>query len=73
MILSELLAYVNTYLSKSGEFNLRLAVLQHYDVDEISKARSIMEANVKELIPTYPNFGKKRTDSVNRTAKEIMN
>ena len=72
MILSELLAYVNTYLSKSGEFNLRLAVLQHYDVEEITNARSIMEASVKELIPTYPNFGKKRTDSVNRTAKEIM-
>lgn len=72
LVLSELLAYVSTYIGKSGEFNLRMAVLQHYDVDEITSARSIMEANVKELIPNYPNFGKKRTDSVNRTAKEVM-
>ena len=72
MIACELLAYVATYRKKSTELNLRMAVLQHYTLEEIQIAKVKMEDNVKELIPNFPHLGKKRTDSPNRTASEAM-
>ena len=72
MIPCELLAYVSTYRRRSTEYNLKLAILQHYSYEKILEARSTMEENVKTLIPAYPHLGKKRTDSTNRTASEAM-
>ena len=72
MIACELLAYVSTYRQRSTEYNLRLAILQHYTNERICEAKAIMEENVKRCIPAYPHFGKKRTDSPNRTASEAM-
>ena len=72
MIACELLAYMATYRKRSTEVNLRMAVLQHYTCEEIQLARGKIEENVKDLIPTFPSIGKKRTDSPNRTASEAM-
>lgn len=72
VVLSELLAYVNTYQGRSTDFNIRLAILRWFNIDEISTARTAMENGVKTVIPTYPHFGKRRTDSANRSAREVM-
>ena len=72
VVLSELLAYVNTYRGRATDFNIRLAILRWYNIEEITTARSTMEAGVKNVIPNYPHFGKKRTDSANRSAREVM-
>ena len=72
IVICELLAYVNTYRKTSAAYNVKQAVLQHYNVDKITEARNTMVEHVKDIIPQFPSLGAKRTDSVNRTAKEIM-
>ena len=72
LIVNELLAYVNTYRNSSTTYHLKSAVLQHYCVEDIGSARGTMVEHVKDIIPQFPNLGAKRTDSVNRTAREIM-
>ena len=72
VVLCELLAYVKCYRSRSTEFNIKQAVLRWFNAEDISGARSSLEENVKTLIPNFPHFGKKRTDSANRSAREVM-
>ena len=72
LIDNSVLMYVSSYLSKSARLNIKNAVLNFYSADAIAAARQVFEDCVKELIPDHSCVGKKRTDSVRRTASDAM-
>ena len=51
---------------------MKNAALNFYSVDDIEEARVSMIANVRDLIPEFSHLDKKRTDSTNRQARDIM-
>ncbi len=69
---NNMLMYVSSYRSKSSQLKMKYAVLEYYSNEDIASARQVMEDSVKHLIPEFPHLGKKRTDSTNRTASDIM-
>ena len=69
---NSLLMFVSTYRSRVAQLNMKNAVLNHYNDDDITEARQVMEDSVKMVIPEHILFGKKRTGSVNRSACDAM-
>lgn len=51
---------------------LKIAIINFFSQDDIAEARQVMIDNVRDVIPEYPHLNKKRTDSVNRAAVDIM-
>lgn len=72
VVKNELLMYVSSYRSKSTSLQLKQAVLNFYSHDDVELARKTLIDNVRKLIPEYPHLDTKRTNSVNRQARDIM-
>ena len=72
IVINNLLMFVNSYRSRSAGSQIKTVVLKFYAADDVEVARQDFVDNVKDLIPNYPNLNKKRVDSSNRSAKEIM-
>ncbi len=67
-----MLMYVSSYRSKLSQLKMKYAVLEYYSHEDIVSARQEMEDSVKHLIPEFPHLRKKRTESTNRIASDIM-
>ena len=72
MVVNKLLTYANSHRSSSSTLQIKIAILNFFSPDDIAEARQIMTDNVKDVIPEFPNLGKRRTDSINRQASDIM-
>ena len=72
MVMNHLLTFVSSYRSRSSTLQMKTVLLNYYSHDEINEARQVMIDNTKDIIPDFPHLSKKRTDSVNRQANDIM-
>ena len=72
IVVNNLLMFINSYRSRSAGVQIKTAVLKFYASDEVEDARQELVDNVKDVIPNHPNINKRRVDSANRSAKDIM-
>ena len=64
--------YISSYRSRAAQLSVKTAVLNHYMADDIFTARQMIEDSVKMIVPDHTLVGKRRTDSVNRSASDAM-
>ena len=72
IVVNRMLTYVNSHRSSSSTMQIKTAILNFFSQDDIAEARQMMIDNIREVIPDFPHLNKKRTDSVNRQASDIM-
>ena len=72
IVVNNLLMFVNSYRSRSAGTQIKSAVLKFYASNTVENARKELVDNVKDVIPNYPYLNKKRMDSANRSAKDVM-